>query len=125
LIAWLEGRGALGSWRWFTDDPPERLHPWPRFLGLTTEEIDPADVHTLFNRLNAPEIRAQMERHKATVAADPARRLDLSGLPRLSWRGPGLAQCLRRSAVEGLALTLLLAVTAAAAWSRFARYEVP
>lgn len=124
LLAFLERRAAFRTWRWFTDDAPERLHPWPRFLGLRPESVDAAHVHTFFNRLSSAEIQPKLRLQRSAAEADPARRLDLSGLPRFVYRGPGFLECLRRAAPEGLFLLLLTALTAGAAWSQFARYPV-
>ena len=124
LIAFLERRGAFRSWRWFTDDPPGRLHPWPHLLGLQPEEVDPAEVRTLFNRLSSAEVQPRVQLQSRAVEADLSRRLALSDLPRLTYRGPGFLACLRRAAPEGLALLFALALTMAAVWSRFARYEM-
>ncbi len=124
LLAFLERHGAFRSWRWFTDDPPDGLHPWPRFLGLRPEEVDAARVHLLFNRLSSGEIQPKLQLQRSAAEADPSRRLDLAGLPRFAYRGPELGDCLRRAAPEGLFLLLLVSVTSAAAWSRFARYPV-
>jgi len=124
LIAFLHRRDAFRSWRWFTDDPPERLHPWPRFLGLHPEEVAAADVRDLFNRLSTAEVRRKVQVQKDAIESDPSRRLDLSDLPRLPYRDPGLFECARRALPEGIALLLLSALTAMAVWSQFARYEV-
>ncbi len=124
LIAFLHHRDALRSWRWFTDDSPERLHPWPRFLGLHPEDMVAADVRGLFNRLSAVEVRQKVQLQRNAVEADPARRLDPSDLPRFPYRSPGFLECLRRALPEGIALLLLLGLAAAAVWGHFARYEV-
>lgn len=124
LIAFLRERGAFRSWRWFTDDSPERLHPWPRFLDLRPEEVAAADVRDLFNRLSSAEIRQRVQSQKDAIEADASRRLDLSDLPRFPYRSPGFLECLRRALPEGIALLSLLVLLAAAVWSDFARYEV-
>lgn len=117
-------RDALGSWRWFTDDDPDRLYPWPRFLGLAVEEVEPAQVRTLFNRLSSTEVQPLVESHRGAVETDRSRRLDPAGLPRLVLTAPDLGACLRRAAVEGSALLALLILLTAAVGYRFARYEV-
>lgn len=124
LIAFLHRRGAFRSWRWFTDDSPERLHPWPRFLDLHPEDVVAADVRDLFNRLSAAEVRQKVQLQRNAIETDPSRRLDPSDLPRFSYRSPGFLECVRRALPEGFALLLLLALTAAAVCVRFARYEV-
>jgi ABC-type transport system involved in multi-copper enzyme maturation permease subunit len=124
LIAFLQRRGVLRSWRWFTDDSPERLHPWPRFLGLQPEDVAAADVRDLFNRLSAEEVRQRVQLQRNAIEADSARRLDPSNLPWFPYHSPGFLECIRRALPEGIALLLLLALTAAAVCVRFARYEV-
>ncbi|HEV2847227.1 MAG TPA: hypothetical protein VG477_20400, partial [Thermoanaerobaculia bacterium] len=117
-------RGAFRSWRWFTDDPPGRLHPWPRFLGLSPEGVDAARVHALFNRLSSAEIQSRLRLQRHAADRDPSRRLALAALPRFAYHGPGFLECLRRAAPEGLFLLLLAGLTAAAAWRQFERYPV-
>ena len=124
LITFLQGRGAFRSWRWFTDDAPGRLSPWPQLVGLQPEEVDPAEVRALFNRLSSAEVQPRVQLQTKAVEADLSRRLALADLPRLSYHGPSLLECLRRAAPAGLALLLLLTLTASAVWSQFARYEV-
>jgi len=124
LIAFLHRRDAFGSWRWFTDDSPERLHPWPRFLDLHPEEVDSAEVRDLFNRLNSAEVLQDVQLQRSALEADPSRLLDLSDLPRFPYRSPDFLDCIRRALPEGITLVLLLALAAVAVWSQFARYEV-
>jgi ABC-type transport system involved in multi-copper enzyme maturation permease subunit len=123
LIAWLERQGAFGSWRWFSDDSPDRLLPWPRYLGLSPEEVDPAQVSALFNQLNEPEVQARMRRDQESGERSPSQRLRLEGLPRFSYRPRGFAGALMHGAPEAAALLLLNAAAAVAVWSRFRRQE--
>lgn len=123
LLAWLERQGALGSWRWFSDDPPDRLLPWPHYLGLSPEEVDPAQVSRLFNQLNEPEVQARVRRDQEERERDPSRRLSLEGMPRFSYRSSGFAGALEHGALEASALLLLNAAAAAAVWLRFRRQE--
>lgn len=124
LSAYLKRQGALGSWRWFTDDPPGQLHPWPHYLGLEPEEVEPDQAFVLFSRLSEPLIEARVRRHRETVDRDPSRRLLLDGMPRFSYRGPDFPDTLRQGAAEAGVLLLLNAVAAAAAWARFRRYDL-
>jgi ABC-type transport system involved in multi-copper enzyme maturation permease subunit len=124
LLAWLERQDAFRSWRWFSDDPPDRLLPWPRYLGLAPEEVDPAQVRQLFNQLNEAEVQARLRRDRESLERDPSQRLRLEEMPRFSYRGPRFAGALRRGAPEAAALLLLNAVTAAAVWARFRRQEL-
>jgi hypothetical protein len=123
LLGWLEREGAFRSWRWFTDDSPERLQPWPRYLGLAPEEVPADRVHLLFSRLSEPAIGTRVRRDREAAEEDLSRRISLDGMPRFSYRGPGALASLRRAAPEGGALLFLNAVAALAAWARFQRYE--
>ena len=124
LITFLQRRGAFQSWRWFTDDAPGHLHPWPQLLGLQPEEVDPAEVRALFNRLSSAEVQPRVQLQRKAVEADLSRQLPLADLPRLTYHSPSLLECLRRAAPAGLGLLLLLVLVTAAVWSQFARYEV-
>jgi len=123
FIAWLERQGAFRSWRWFSDDPPDRLLPWPRYLGRSPEEIDPAQESELFNQLNEPAVQARILRDQASIEQDPSRRLRLEDMPRFSYRAPSFTSALAHGAFEAVALLLLNAATAAAVWTRFRRQE--
>ncbi|MFL6260737.1 MAG: ABC transporter permease subunit [Thermoanaerobaculia bacterium] len=124
FLAWLERRGALGSWRWFSDDPPGRLLPWPLYLGRSPEEVDPAEVSRLFNQLNEPAMQDRVRRDQESVGRDPSRRLRLEDMPRFSYHPPGFAGALSRGALEAAALLLLNAAAATAVWVRFRRLEL-
>lgn len=124
LIAYIEHKGALRSWRWFTDDPPGRLHPWPLYFGLSPEEVAPEQVSWLFSRLSEPAVEARVRRDREAMESDPSRRLHLEDMPRFSYGGPDFLSSLRHGAAEAGALLILNAITAAAVWARFRRYEV-
>lgn len=124
FMEYLVHRGAFRSWRWFTDDLPDRLHPWPELLGLRPEDVDATNVRDLFNRLSSAEVARKIELQREEIEADPQRRLPLAELPRFAYRGRGFLERLRSAVPEGLALLLLITVTAVAAWARFERYAL-
>ena len=124
VLDYLERKGAFRSWRWFTDDPPERLLPWPRYLGLRPEEVDPARARSLFSRLDEPEIAARVRRDQEAIERDPSRRLHLDDMPRFTYHGPTFLSALRLGAAEAGALLILNFFAAAAAWARFRRYDL-
>jgi ABC-2 type transport system permease protein len=119
LLAYLERRGALGSWRWFTDDPPGGLRPWPRYLGLAPQEVAPERAGRLFARLNEPAVEARVRRDREVIERDPSRLLGLGDLPRFSYRGTDFAAALRDGAVTAVVLLGLNGLAAAAVWVRF------
>jgi ABC-type transport system involved in multi-copper enzyme maturation permease subunit len=124
LLAYLAEKDAFRSWRWFTDDPPGELQPWPRYFGLTPEQVAPDQASRLFSRLSEPAIAAQVRRDRAAVARDPTRRLALDDLPPFTYPGPRLLGALRHGAAAAIALLLLDALAAAAVWARWRRYEL-
>jgi ABC-type transport system involved in multi-copper enzyme maturation permease subunit len=124
LLAYLDRQGAWMSWRWFTDDRPGGLHPWPLYLGLTPEEVRPDEVSRLFSRLSEPEVEARMRRDREAIQNDPSRRLSLDGMPNFSYHGPGFLDALRHGAAYAGALLILEAFVAAAVWARFERYDL-
>jgi ABC-type transport system involved in multi-copper enzyme maturation permease subunit len=123
LQAFFDRRGAWRSWRWFTDDPPERLYPWPRFLGLRPEDVDESMAQSLLKRLSSAEVAPELVRHGQEVDADGARRLNPDELPPFTYRTPGFAERLRRAAPAGFSLAVLIALATAAAWQQFLRYD--
>lgn len=124
LLAYVDGKDAFRSWRWFTDDPPGRLHPWPLYLGLSPEEVAPEQVSRLFSRLSEPEVEARIRRDREAMESDPSRRLRLEDMPRFSYGGPGFLSSFRDGLAEAGGLLILNLITAAAVWVRFRRYEL-
>jgi hypothetical protein len=124
VLAYLERQGALRGWRWFTDDPPDRLRPWPSYFGLSPEQVKPQEVNRLFSRLSEPALAAALTQDRAAIERDASRRLALDGLPSLSYAGPTFLGSLASGAAQGAALLLLDALAAAAVWARFRRYEL-
>jgi ABC-2 type transport system permease protein len=124
LLEYLERKGAFHSWRWFTDDPPERLLPWPHYLGLQPEEVDPARARPLFSRLSEPRIAAQVRQDQEAIERDPSRRLHLEDMPRFTYRGPSFLVALRLGAAEAGALLILNVLAVVVAWARFRRYDL-
>jgi len=122
FLGYLERRQALGSWRWFTDDRPEQLHPWPEFLGLTLDQAAAADVSGLFRRLTDPAVETRVQEARQALEQDATRHLPLADMPRFSYAGPRFHAALGRVAPEILVLLALNALAAAAAWLRFRRY---
>lgn len=124
LRDYLERKGAFHSWRWFTDDPPERPLPWPGYLGLAPEEVDPDGVRLLFSRLSEPAVQALIRQDREAAEGDPSRRLRLDDLPRFSYQRASVLASLRRVAAEAGALLAFNALLAAAVWVRFRRYDM-
>jgi ABC-type transport system involved in multi-copper enzyme maturation permease subunit len=124
FLGYLDRRGAFRSWRWFTDDPPGQLHPWPAFLGLTLDDVNPANVSRLFSRLTDPAVEAQVQRFRQALEKDTSRRLPLGDMPRFSFAGPQFGIAAGQVSLEIAALLTLNALAAALAWLRFRRYEV-
>ncbi|HKH44149.1 MAG TPA: ABC transporter permease subunit [Thermoanaerobaculia bacterium] len=122
LIRYLGSKDAFASWRWFTDDPPERLHPWPRFLGLAPEEVEPEEVRRLFERFGDPKVASRVRREQARFERDPARRLQIDEVPRFADPGAGFLECLRRGAPEAFGLLLLNVLALIAVAARFRRW---
>ncbi|HEY2294288.1 MAG TPA: ABC transporter permease subunit [Thermoanaerobaculia bacterium] len=124
LLADLAQRGALGSWRWFTDDPPGGLRPWPLYLGLTPETVGPEQASRLFARLSEPANEARVRRDREAIERDPSRRLRLGDLPRFSYSGTDLVAALRDGATTAAALLGLNGLAAVAVWARFRNLQL-
>jgi ABC-type transport system involved in multi-copper enzyme maturation permease subunit len=124
LLAYMERRDAFRSWRWFTDDKPAGLQPWPQYLGLSPEEVPPERVAELFSRLSEPAVAARVRQDREESQRDPARHLRLEGMPRFAYRSLGFLTSLRQGEAAAVALLLFNALAAAAAWRRFRLYEL-
>jgi hypothetical protein len=124
LLAYMERKGAFRSWRWFTDDPPDRLHPWPSYLGLSPDEVSAEQVAPLFSRLSEPEVAARVRQDREAIQQDPSRRLPLDDMPRFTYHGPDLPSAFRHGAAAAGALLAFNILAAAAVWSRFRQYDL-
>lgn len=124
LLAFIEQRNAFRSWRWFTDDSPANLHPWPLYLGRSPEEVPPGQVAALFSRLSEPDVAAHVQQDRDGIQRDPSRRLSLDDMPRFAYRSLNFSTSLRQGVAEASALLLFNALAAVAAWARFRRYEL-
>jgi len=124
LLSYMERKNAFRSWRWFTDDKPAALHPWPLYLGLSPEEVPPERVAALFSRLSEPAVAARVRLDREQAQRDPARRLSLDDMPRFAYRSLDFSTSLRQGAAAAGALLFLNTLAAIAAWTRFRRYEL-
>ncbi|HEX3552559.1 MAG TPA: ABC transporter permease subunit [Thermoanaerobaculia bacterium] len=124
FLAYVEHKGAFRSWRWFTDDPPSGLHPWPRYLGLSPAEVTPDRAGLLFSRLSEPDVAARMRRDQEAIQRDPSRRLPLDDMPRFAYRGSDFSSSLRQGAAAAGALLAFNLLAAAAALALFRRYDL-
>lgn len=120
---YLRSRNVFSSWRWFTDDPPDRLYPWPRFFGLSPEEVEPGEVRQLFQRFGEPAVASRLWREQSQFEKDPARRLRIQDMPRFESPEAGLLEYLRRGAPEALGLLTFNAVAGAVVAARFRRWS--
>jgi ABC-type transport system involved in multi-copper enzyme maturation permease subunit len=124
FLGYLERRKAFDSWRWFTDDPPDQLHPWPEFLGLRLDQVSAANVSGLFRRLTEPAVEARVQKSRQAAEQDASRRLRLEDMPRFSYAGPRFGAALGSVALEIGVLLALNALAVAAAWLGFRRSAV-
>ncbi len=124
LLIYMERQGAFRSWRWFTDDPPGGLHPWPGYLGLSPEEVTPERVAPLFSRLSEPEVAARVRQDREAIQRDASRRLPLDDMPLFTYHGPDVSRSLRHGAAAAGFLLTFNVLAAAAVWTRFRRYEL-
>ena len=123
LIDYFESKNAFASWRWFTDDPPHHLHPWPNFFGLSPEQVDPHELRRLFEQFSDPRVDSRVRRQKAIYEEDPPRRLRIEDMPHFAEPGLGLLECLRRGAPEALGLLAVGVLAALAVTARFRRWS--
>ncbi|HKV12768.1 MAG TPA: ABC transporter permease subunit [Thermoanaerobaculia bacterium] len=121
LIRYLERKNAFASWRWFTDDRPESLTPWPRFLGLAPEDVSETNAQSLFSRFSDPQVAAQVRRDLEAREHDPSQRLRLDDLPRFHAPSPRLLASLQDGAFEAFVLLALNAAAGALSLSLFRR----
>lgn len=124
FLDFLEREGAVGSWRWFTDDPSGEW-PWPRFLGMDPDEVDESNYDELFGRYVQPELRARrLEVEKELFGGeDPAWSKTLAAMPRFHFTAVSLFEAVRREALELVLFHLFGIVVAWSLWRRFRAYD--
>ena len=59
FLAYLEQKGAVGSWRWFTDDPPEGS-PWTEFFGMRPGDVSRENIGEAVERWQDQEVQARV-----------------------------------------------------------------
>ncbi|MES1211125.1 MAG: DUF3526 domain-containing protein, partial [Acidobacteriota bacterium] len=64
VIDYFASKNAFASWRWFTDDSPQNLHPWPGFLGLSPGQVYPKEVRQLFARFSDPQVASRVRQEQ-------------------------------------------------------------
>ncbi len=79
FLAYLERKGAVGSWRWFTDDPEQGM-PWTTFFGVQPEEVTRENIGEAIRRWGEEDIQAEAGAAvRDRLRDDP--RFDVSDLP--------------------------------------------
>lgn len=101
-ISYLREKGAFSSRRWFTDDPVDREPLIPNPEEVTEEMLAP-DSPLMVSRL------AWADDQQKKALNDPARRLDLSDMPKFG--GPWRRSLAESLAVMGPGLLLLALLT--------------
>jgi len=116
VFDYLIAKRAFRSWRWFTDDTPETLFPWPRFFGLSESQVSAKEAERLFPQLANPPLDGIRRRRIREIKSDPRRFLALDDLPRFRYREPDLAVACRRAARGAGGLLLANLLMAGWAW---------
>ena len=117
FVDWLGNRNAFSSRRWFTDDPLEQQPMVPHPEALDAGRLAPDSQY----------MRERMEwarQQNALAADDPARRLDLTGMPEFSGTGRrDLSESLLSMTPGLTALLVVLVVAVTVTAYRFAGYD--
>ena len=118
VVRWLEGRGAYGDRRWFTDDPEDQ-EPMISDPEAVTEEMLVADSPFM------QDCMAWVERQEDRAAGDGRRHLDLSDFPRvrLEWQA-SIARSLSLATPGILVLLLTTGLSVLVAVNRFLRRDL-
>ena len=120
LMAYMEGRGAFATSRWFTDDYGKTsvddllLH----FETLKVEE----QLQYLQEAL--PSLMSELRTLMREVENDPQRKLDLSDMPRFQSNAMPLHKALAAAAPDILLLFVFTALALVGAYIRFLYYDV-
>ena len=117
VIAYLRGKNASSSRRWFSDDPPDQ-EPMVAAPEAVTADMLVADSPFMKERM------AWVEEQEAEAADDARRRLDLSDLPRFGGQWQRSLPATFAQMTPGLAmLILILGSSIVITLRRFDRYD--
>jgi ABC-type transport system involved in multi-copper enzyme maturation permease subunit len=123
LIDYLERRGALSSWRWFTDET--RPEPWTSLVGVPDpNDIGPGEIEGLMAKYQSDEVQARVESLKNAYDNDKTRNLNLDDLPQMGRKMQSFLQSARRVWPEVLSFFLFSGVFLAWVMLSFERYEL-
>jgi ABC-type transport system involved in multi-copper enzyme maturation permease subunit len=128
FLEYLARKNAFSSWRWFTEDTPERDRSWTKmFLGKSADELTAsgAEPGEIANRM----IRdPAMWKLVGKIEEDDQRRPDwflpLGDLPAFQYARVEAGQTLVSAAPEILYLLVLNLILFSLTFMRFVRYDV-
>lgn len=124
FIAYLERKGAFGSWQWFTDDNPDSPEPWPTLLGRQPEDVTEDEIEQLIATFLSTSFQDEISKLNKQFDFDPDRQLDLSDLPQVDLSQVNTAEAMARVAAELGTLALVCLVLALVAGYRFHSYPL-
>ena len=120
LMAYMEGRGAFTTKRWFTDDYGES----PVDDLLLHFETLKAEEQLQYLQENLQQLMSRIQPLMRELENDPRRELDLSDMPRFQSTAMPLHKALAAAAPDILLLFVFTAVALVGAYIRFLYYDV-
>jgi hypothetical protein len=128
FLDYLARKNAYNSWRWFTEDLPERDRSWTMlYLGKSADELtasgaNPEEVAN--HMIRDPELWAKATRLDEEDRRDPRWLLSLGDMPAFSYARLGTGQILVAAAPEIGYLLVLNLILFLVAFVRFVHYDV-
>jgi hypothetical protein len=117
VIEFIRSNSGYTSKRWFTNDVEDTPY---RDLVRRAETMTQSEMGMAFQD---PQLVPQFMRWVEEAMTDPARRLDLSGMPRFRMEQPSLAAALASASFDILLLVVFTAVCITLTYIRFFRYD--
>lgn len=118
VIAYLEGKSAYTSRRWFTNDPDDAPY---RQMVEDFEKLSPQEMGELI--ATRPDLIKKFMDWIGDFPNDPNRKLNLSDMPRFKQEHPSLVESLEIAYFDLLLLVLITAACLAFSFTKFANYD--
>lgn len=117
VVEYIESHGGYTSSRWFTNDVEDAPY---REMVRFAEMMTLPEMGAAFQD---PELVQEIFTAIEEAIADPARKLDLSDLPRFQMRQQPLAEALGAAALDIILLSVFIAVIVVVSYTRFFSYD--
>jgi ABC-type transport system involved in multi-copper enzyme maturation permease subunit len=118
VIAYLEGKGAYSSRRWFTNDQPDAPY---RQLVEDFEKLTPQEMGELI--ANRPDLIKKFMGWIREFPNDPKRKLKLSDMPRFKQENQSFGKSFETAYLDFLLLAIIMSICLVVSFAKFITYD--